>query len=65
MALWVRDQETLLIRLRAKADKEILRLPHFCPWPKTKDFFEGRGGGIVVSISAFCSEDPSSIPADY
>ena len=23
------------------------------------------GGGVVVSVSAFCSEDPSSIPAGY
>ena len=24
----------------------------------------GRGGGIVVSVPAFCSDDPSSNPAD-
>ena len=27
-------------------------------------FCSGRGSGIVVSIVAYCSDDPSLIPAD-
>ena len=26
--------------------------------------FLGHGGGLVVNVHAFCSEDPSLIPAD-
>ena len=29
-----------------------------------KIIFKGRGGGLVVSVLAFYSDDPSSIPAE-
>ena len=32
---------------------------------KVHSMFRGGGGGIVVSIIAFCSDDPSSNPAGY
>ena len=32
---------------------------------KLVDIRWGRGGGLVVSALAYCSEDPSSNPADF
>ena len=32
---------------------------------RLKEVFVGRGGGLVVSVLALYSDDPSSIPADY
>ena len=33
--------------------------------PKVSLSRQGRGGGLVVSALAYCSEDPSLNPADY
>ena len=33
-------------------------------WPSSKTLYSGCGGGLVVSVLAFYSDDPSSIPAE-
>ena len=42
--------------------EHFFRLNH--PRP-SKHYESGRGGGRVVSVLAFCSNDPSSNPADH
>ena len=53
----------MTIRLNLKLKDLTISLPQHSKYPKFPNYLMGRGGGLVVSILAFYSDDPSLNPA--
>ena len=53
----------MTIRLNLKLKDLTISLPQHSKYPKFPNYLMGRGGGLVVSILAFYSDNPSLNPA--
>ena len=60
MLLIVTSQAAISYQCSQKIDGYVHKITAYYLYP-----FLGRGGGLVVSALAYCSEDPRSNPAGY